>query len=150
MTLIFKATEAPTESKQIVVSFSGRWKERLSSQSIQYVFRKRIPKSIEPAMMFIYVGTPVCQIIGRAKIVRFGSMSLKDALSVCDKAQISPEELKAYMAQSDQIGFYQIEPECIFNQPISLKTLSEELNFHPPQSFVHVSKTAALQLNKYR
>lgn len=149
MTIVFKATEPSTETNQIVVSFSSRWMAPLCSQSIEYVFRKRIPKSLNPHTMFIYLGSPVCQIIGKTKIISSGSINLQKALSVQDKAKITEDELIKYFSGDKEIGFYHVGKIDLFERPILLKELKSELNFFTPQSFVHVSKKALDWLEKH-
>lgn len=135
----FKSQTVAERSGDILVSFSSRWAVRLRGNFPKYVFRRRVPNSFAPIRVFIYLASPVSQIIGSFSVKKIQQLALADALNLAGDAQIDTEELIAYFHGYDKMGCYIVEKSVLFVRPISLLELREHFDFFPPQSFVALS-----------
>ncbi|GJL86603.1 hypothetical protein [Hyphomonas sp. KY3] len=135
----FKAAGQEDASNEIVVSFSAHWRGSLLNADIKHVFRKRVPKSFEPRLMYIYVGSPHSEIIGRAEINSIELLDFDSAVSLLESAKLTKQELSSYFGNDPVVGCYDIANIELAAEPLSLNSLFHHSGFHPPQSFVRAS-----------
>lgn len=122
------------DNNSVVYSFQSRWEEHLNSKSISVFFRKRAPK-LRPETIYIYVGSPVKKIIGRAKVTKILQEDLRSSMEKKSLAKISADELTSYIGRSGKVYSIEISEVEIFKDPPNLKMLNEAFGFNPPQSF---------------
>lgn len=99
----FKAENNDDRSGDILVSFDAKWHLAFQKGGIQYVFRKRVPTSFKPEVIWIYMGSPVKQIIGRAKVVSVKHCNKKEAGKYLEKAMLSSKEFNDYIGFDEKI-----------------------------------------------
>lgn len=93
--------------------------------------------------MYIYVGSPHSEIIGRAEIKSIQLLDYDHAVTLSESAHLTKEELIAYFGSYRMIGCYTIGKIELAKLPLSLAKLHEQSGFHPPQSFVRASLGAS-------
>ena len=75
-----RATSEDTRSESILVSFSAKWRRAIEAGTIRAVIRKRVPSSTNPAIMYLYVGSPEKAIVARASISRVVQIPVSEAI----------------------------------------------------------------------
>lgn len=144
----FKSQSASERSGDILVSFSSRWIDRLRGSSPRYIFRRRVPSSFVPRRVYVYVASPISEIIGFFTVKKIQQIVLSDALKISSEALIDVEELKKYFCGYDSVGCYIVQENLIFDEPIKLSELREHFVFFPPQSFVALSDGSSNWIDK--
>lgn len=141
----FKSDGKDTEA--ILVSFRHKAKSCLLSDPPSVIFRHRIPAS-KPTVMYLYIGAPVKEIIGKCHIDSTESVSLAAAKKLANDARIAPEELERYIGQHKDVSIYKISGITIFNNAIGLDRLRKSGRLFPPQSFLFLSEEGVAEINR--
>ncbi len=102
-----KAIRLEEMSDAIVVSFEAKWQEKLDSQLVDIVIRKRVPKDRSFRWIYFHINSPVSSICGRARIVRIGNFSSHDILAFSDRIGLTEKEILSYIDGRDEIAFYE-------------------------------------------
>lgn len=139
----FKAKSPTERSGDILVSFDSKWRHLLKGRTIEYVVRRRYPKSFSPRRMYLYVGSPHSELIGFANVNELRTITLKEGLQILGKTSLTKRELDSYFGGYEEIGCYTVSPTTLFKQPLSLDVLRTRSGFSPPQSFVALSERAS-------
>ncbi|MDR7033108.1 hypothetical protein [Mesorhizobium sp. BE184] len=144
----FKSQSESERSGDILVSFSSRWIDRLRGNFPNYIFRRRVPSSFVPKRVFVYVASPISEIIGFFNAKYIQQITLPEALNIASEAQIDADELKKYFRGYNTVGCYAIHDNMIFDEAIKLSELREHFDFFPPQSFVALSYESSGWIDK--
>ncbi len=134
-----KALNAEEMSDAIVVSFEAKWQEKLDSQLIDIVIRKRVPKNKSFRWIYFHINSPVSSICGRARIVRIGNISSHDILEFSDRIGLNQKDIISYIDGEDKIGFYEINEFDKGRRAANISDLNQYIKYTPPQSFVILS-----------
>jgi len=143
-----KASGLEDRSDSILVSFDSKWEDLLLNNHIFTVFRKKVPKTFDPAWLYIYINIPEAKIVGRAKIKKIETVNLSKAISLSKSACLDINELKSYMDNSDKVGAYFLKTVQTAPLFVNLQTVKKHLKFYPPQSFLILSKEAKMIIDK--
>lgn len=139
----FKAKAPEDRSGDIVVSFSHEWFRRIADRKINGIFRRRVPRSVVPKRLYIYLGKPASALVGFANVSKLLIVNLDEALRLAKPSGLTDSDIRDYLDGHEKIGYYQIGNIYILDEAIPLKDLRELAGFSPPQSFVFLSKKAA-------
>lgn len=139
----FKADSIAERSGDILVSFDSKWRDLLMGNSIEYIVRRRYPKSFSPRRMYLYVGSPHSELIGFADIGQLRTITFNEGLQVLGEAGLTRYDLDSYFSGYEGLGCYALSGTTIFKQPLSLEALRSHSGFSPPQSFVALSQRAS-------
>ena len=139
----FRADSLDERSGDILVSFDSKWRDRLKSRVIEYVLRRRYPKSFSPRRMYLYVGAPHSELIGFVHVNALRTISLNEGIRILANTGLTTRELESYFTGYEDLGCYAVSPATFFKQPLSLETLRTGSGFSPPQSFVALSQRAS-------
>lgn len=135
------------ETKHILVSFhsasAANWLENPPS----VVFRHRVPVAV-PDVMYIYVGAPKKEIIGKCAIRSVERIAASKTSSLADKGRISNKALSEYIGDKKDVGLYLVDDIMIFNTPLSLESLRKKGRFFAPQSFLFLSEEGVAEIEK--
>jgi predicted transcriptional regulator len=134
-----KALRPEEMSDAIVVSFEAKWQEKLDSQLVDIVIRKRVPKDRSFRWIYFHINSPVSSICGRARIVRIGNLSSHDILAFSDRIGLTEKEILSYIDGRDEIAFYEINKFDGGSKPGKISDLNQYIRYTPPQSFVILS-----------
>ncbi len=143
-----KATSLQEQSDSIIVSFGADWHDQITTAAFRAVIRKRIPKSLDFKWLYIHVNAPVGAICARAKIVKIFTPTEKEAISMAKEIQLQPPDIRAYLGGDSTIGCYQLGAFQFPKRALTTAHLSTQLVYHPPQSFLIISKSAKQIINR--
>lgn len=135
-----KATTDTEQSNAIVVSFVVDWHQHLLAKDFSLVIRKRIPKSRTFEWLYFHINSPVSAICGRAQIETITNLTMEQAIALASKINLSPQEIKSYVAGDRHIGCYKLRAFQFGNRPVHTTELARRMIYHPPQSFFILSK----------
>ena len=136
-------------SSAIVVSFDARWLEPISNRRVRLVLRKRVPRSMSPDLMYIYINSPASILLARARIRSIFSISQNEALKRSDEFQLTAEEIKRYFHEATEVGAYALGSVEVAARPPSLEWLRRRLTFNPPQSFFFLAPAAQKLIDEH-
>ncbi len=143
MTVISAKAVGPNEySGAIVVSFYAHWLEVITSGRPKAVLRKRVPRTHGAGWIYLYVNSPVGQLVGRARIKAINTITLETALNRTRDLCLEKTEIGDYFKANDSVGMYNIGKIELTKAPVSLSDIRERLFFYPPQSFMFLSQPA--------
>ena len=142
-----KAQDSDSFSDAIVVSFDGRWLDKLRSGAVSLVFRKRGPKALVPRWIYVYVGSPHSFILGRLPVLKYERLPLDAALKRAPHAGLSREELALYLFNYDSVAAFTVRALELARSARSLSYLRSSFSFSPPQSFLVLSKDGQRELD---
>ena len=137
-----KADSVETTSNAIIVSFHADWHKPLLNKKFSAVIRKRIPRTSVPEWLYFHVNAPVSAICGRAKIKSFDEISVESVHKKAEALALTEVEISDYLSGSDTIGIYQLTDIQFATPPITRRKICSMMIYHPPQSFVFLSKEA--------
>ena len=143
-----KAITADEQSDGLVVSFGAEWKSHLAANDFSVVIRKRVPVSPNFKWLYFHINSPVGAICARAPIKRIFSITIKDALALAPKINLSASEIAIYIGNMKKIGGYELGRIQIPRKPITTADMSNRLNYYPPQSFFIISKAAKIIIDQ--
>jgi len=135
-------------SDSVLVSFDSKWEESFLNKNIFAVFRKRVPITFLPAVLYIYINSPGSRVIGKAKIKKIELVDISTAISLSNSACISGEEIRSYIGNSNKLGVYLLDKFAAAPTPATLKAIRKHMKFYPPQSFLILSKQSKALLEK--
>jgi len=135
-----KAMTPAEQSDSIIVSFGSDWHQRLVNKKFSVVIRKRIPKSSDFKWLYFHVNSPVGAICGRAAIKGVFTATTKEAIDLAKQINLSPDEIETYIGGDNKIGCYKLGSFDLAIKPVSAAELAVGLIYHPPQSFLIMSK----------
>lgn len=143
-----KAADLREASTSIIVSFHHNWLQPLLNNDVSVIFRKRGPRQIKPAWIYVYVGQPESSIIGRLPIKHYSQLNIAEALQLSQEGQISKHDLQDYAGTYKKLAVFRVETLQRSSPHISRKTLVEKFNFFPPQSFLILSTQGKILLDE--
>jgi predicted transcriptional regulator len=135
-----KALTDAEQSNAIVVSFAAKWHQHLLSRDFSLVIRKRVPRSRTFEWLYFHINSPVGAICGRAQIKHISNMKVEHAIALANKINLSPEEIKSYLAGDTYIGCYKLGAFQFGKMQVHTTKLATRTIYHPPQSFLILSK----------
>ena len=127
------------QSASVIYSFQFRWLEDVQSGRIGVFFRKKWP-TVKPQKVFIYAGAPASLLVSVAEVERMEDVDLDRAFELADLGRISNEELKSYIGPNRRVKAIFLHNHQLLQKPLGIKELRRIFSFHPPQSFVHISR----------
>ncbi len=105
MTVISAKAVGPNEySGAIVVSFYAHWLEVITSGRPKAVLRKRVPRTHGAGWIYLYVNSPVGQLVGRARIKAINTITLETALNRTRDLCLEKTEIVDYFKAKDSVG----------------------------------------------
>jgi predicted transcriptional regulator len=111
------------------------------------VFRKRVPITFLPSMLYMYINNPSSRVIGKAKIKKIDLVDISTAISLSSSACISGEEIKSYIGNSSKLGVYLLDTFVVAPTPATLRAIRKYMKFYPPQSFLILSRQSKALLD---
>jgi len=142
-----KAALNEEKSSAIVVSFDATWEPLLNTDAVHHVFRKRGPANLDVKWIYVYMGSPIKALVGRLPVSSVQKLSIKDALNLALDGAIEYSELKKYAIGYLSLYVFDVGKYEKCKKHISYVELNNKYNFHPPQSFLYVSKNGHDELN---
>lgn len=143
-----RATSEDTRSESILVSFSAKWRRAIEAGTIRAVIRKRVPSSTNPAIMYLYVGSPEKAIVARASISRVVQIPVSEAICLNKDLGIQSKEILAYCGNLQNIGYYHLNSLELADPALKLEDIQAVSHFHPPQSFLYLSQDGERVIHK--
>ena len=137
-----KATSAENQSDAIVVSFASEWYTLLLNKKFRAVIRKRIPKTMKAKWLYFHVNAPISAICARAEIRSVRECTCSQAKALARHIALSPLEIAAYVGSDAKVGCYHLRLIDLLKRPLSITDIEKELVYHPPQSFLILSREA--------
>lgn len=133
------------ETKYILVSFHCDSAAHWVDDPPSVVFRHRVPVTA-PEVMYIYVGAPRKEIIGKCVIRSVERITIGKALKLAAKGRITKDALSEYIGDKKEVGLYHVNNIVIFNAPLSLESLRKKGRFFAPQSFLFLSDEGVAEI----
>ena len=127
------------QSAGVIYSFKFRWIEDIQSGRIGVFFRKKWP-AVKPNKVFICAGAPASSIVSVAEVERMKDVDLDRAFELADLGRISNEELKSYIGPNRRVKDIFLYNHQLLQKPLGINELRKIFSFHPPQSFVRISR----------
>ena len=135
--ILFKAN---SPSPAIVLSLSVNDAKKVTSGALTELIRKRYPKAVSPEWLYVWAKSPISALVGCAAIVRLQVISVDEALESHEEYCLSVQELREYCADYESLGVFVLGPYERAETPLGLAELREAGRFHPPQSFLYLSR----------
>lgn len=146
--LIAKA-ENGVSSTAIVVSFDAHWLEPISKGHVSLVLRKRVPQSVSPTSMYIYINSPASVLMGRAPIRGILTLSPSETLKRQSELGLTKDAINAYLQGSVSVGAYELGRVETATNPLQLHWLRQNMAFNPPQSFFFLASKAQAVIDRH-
>jgi predicted transcriptional regulator len=143
-----KWSDDDESSGSIVLAFDPKWRDPLLNREVEIVFRKRGPSRTQLGFLYAYIGTPICAIVGRAKVIKYQKMPVSEAINLAGKGRIDPAELLRYAHRRTELGVFRLGKFEPFNPPLGLKQLALEFGFAAPQNFFFLSARGKASLDE--
>ena len=137
-----KAITETDRSDSVLVSFDSRWEQAIKKGGVKAFIRKRLPKTITPKWVYAYCGSPVAAILARFRINRIGEISSTEAVKLASRLSMSANDVAAYCRGRSIIGYCEVSKTQKSKKPMTLVSIRSLMSFHPPQSFIILSKDA--------
>ncbi len=121
---------------KVVLSIKPEFAFKIFNGSKKFEFRKAIFKNKDVTSIIVYASSPVQKVIGEFEIGKILKKDLDTLWALTkDHAGITEDFFYEYFAEKE-VGFaIQIKNKKKYKEPKSLK---EDFNLHPPQSFAYV------------
>jgi predicted transcriptional regulator len=133
----FKASSA---SPAIILSVSANDAKKVTTGVLRKLIRKRYPKAVSLQWVYLWAIAPISAIVGRAPIVRLQEIAVAEALESHEQYGLSVQELREYCADYELLGVFILGPYEPAKTRLRLAELGEAGRFHPPQSFLYLSR----------
>ena len=143
-----KANSPEEVSDAILVSFDAHWETVLANEPVKAFIRKRLPQNIQPRFVYVYCGAPHSRISAKAEVKSLGEITLKEAIAKAAELKLTKQEILDYCVGRDKIGICHLGRILKAKNPLDLAALRSCLTFHPPQSFLILSKFGKATIDK--
>lgn len=137
-----KANTEANRSDSVLVSFDSRWEHSIKSGDLKAFIRKRLPKTVAPKWIYGYCGSPVAAILARFRVIRVTEVSSSDAVKLASRLGMSAVDVASYCKGRSTIGYCEVTGMQKAERPMTLVKIRSLMSFHPPQSFIILSKDA--------
>lgn len=137
-----KASSDGNRSDSVLVSFDSRWEHAINNGDLKAFIRKRLPKTITPKWIYGYCGSPVAAILARFRVIRVTEVSSLEAVKLASRLGMSAGDVESYCKGRPIIGYCEVAEMQKALRPMTLQDIRSVMSFHPPQSFIILSKTA--------
>ncbi len=128
---------------KVILSIKPEFAFKIFDGSKKYEFRKSIFKNKNVKTIIVYASSPIQKVIGEFEIGRIYNDDLDSLWDLTkEHSGISEEYFYSYFTNKDKGFAIQVKRKKKYKKPKSLK---DEFNIHPPQSFAYVKSTKAQQ-----
>lgn len=137
-----KALTSEDASDAILVPFDPQLLEVFMEKKVGAFIRKRLPSTMTPNWLYVYMKAPLSMVVGRAEILSVEERSIEYTIEHCAELLMSEEEVIQYCLERDVVGWCNLGSMEVFPRAVALSDLKSAMRFFAPQSFVILSKAA--------
>jgi len=142
-----KADTETNRSDAVLVSFDSRWEHSIKNGDLKAFIRKRLPKTLTPKWIYAYCGSPVAAILARFRVNRVTEVSSSDAVKSASRLGMKAVDVSSYCKGRSTIGYCEVMEMQKADKPMTLVKIRSLMSFHPPQSFIILSKDACMMID---
>ena len=146
--ILAKALTPESRSNAIVVPFGWDCYESVRGKRFNAVIRKMVPVKSEPRCLYLHINWPKSAICARAEIRSLGSVSRPKAIEMSQELDLSEERIRHYLDERQSVGCYMLGRIQLPVREVGTKEIAECMVYHPPQSFLVLSKEGKCLLDR--
>jgi len=129
------------ENMKVILSIKPKFAFKIFDGSKKFEFRKSIFKNKNVKTVIVYASSPVQKVIGEFEIGNIYNDDLQSLWELTSEhSGITEEYFYSYFMNKEKGFAIQIKKKKKYKVP---KSLQEEFNIHPPQSFAYVKSTTS-------
>jgi hypothetical protein len=92
--------------------------------------------------MYIYVNSPISAIVARARLESITTATRGELMGLLTDLCLQQSDVIDYLGRAAKVGLYRIGNIELANANLSVAELQNQMVFHPPQSFLFLSRDA--------
>jgi predicted transcriptional regulator len=134
-------------SRSFILSIDAKWMNLMRNGDLRCVIRKRLPLANEVSSVYFHAKSPASSIFGRAQVSGIYKVAIVDIVARKNDLRMTELEILDYTRGLSQIGimeFRNFESTC---GPVEMESFRNMLDYHPPQSFAFISRSALPVIN---